>query len=363
MHYTYYASDILEAAMELAQSKALNSYSFRDCMNWMTELWQNCYERIAQVDEGYYSKTIQLKKTLTTLPPFVRNTVRVYAARDIGGRPDELPNRFPYREASMTDLNATNVYRISGMDIYCADVGRSGRIIWLEYTPEPPFITYTKNNRDPKILEEPPEPPATPNTRYGSWTLSGNGSTASPYRFTSMHDSTNVVYVQDLLVREKHTILAMFLDYPYIFITYEEDDTGDWSSWILKDAIKCPSWIRFNPFDYQGRPSHVKYLQVKWNDYTGMGCVIEDQDAPEKYKYKELGWTPDTIMWYPSPIMRNYMVAYMARKFADLNGAQIQAIENEIASVNYQIANFLARDKSAWFRFDRVLGPTLGDIL
>jgi hypothetical protein len=39
------------------------------------------------------------------------------------------------------------------------------------------------------------------------------------------------------------------------------------------------------------------------------------------------------------------------------------AVDSEIASADYQMANFLSKDKSAWFKFDRTVGPSLGDIL
>ncbi len=352
MKYTYFASDILEAAMELAQSKSLNSYSFRDCMNWMTELWQNCYERIAQIDDGYYSKTVRLTERLTHLPPFVRNTIKVYAARDQLDAPRRI-----YRASSMSDLTSYGTYHISGFDLYCPDA--TSRIMWLEYTPEPPFITYTKNNRDPRVLQPPaPIPPALPQ-RYGGFQITES---FGPHRYTatSLYDPTVSIDITTILERPDQTIISLIFDSPYVFVSYSDDKTGDWSSWIMKDIFEHTDRVFFNPFDFLGRPSRVKYCSVKWNDYTGMGCIVEDQ---ETNRILELGWTPDTVMFYPSPIMRNYLVANMAKKFADLNGAQVMAVESEVVSAQYQIANFLARDKSAWFRMDRVVGPTMGDLL
>lgn len=346
MRYTYYASDILESAMELAQSKALNSYSFRDCMNWLTELWQQCYERIAQVDDGFYSETVQLTDKLTHLPAFVKNSIKVYAARDIEGS-----QRIPYRASSMTDLHMSGMYHISGYDLYCPDVEH--RTIWLNYIPEPPFITFTKNNRDPKIIKE--RPPISDNIRYGAYIL-----LKDPYRLQSMHNKTTIKDISSLIERKGFTIETLILDYPYIFITYKDKATEDYSSFIYKDILTNPSAIFYNPFDYQGRPSRVKYLKAKWNDYTGMGVIVEDQ---EDGLIKELGWTPDTIMNYPSPIMRHYLVANLAKKFADINGAQLMAIENEVASANYELNNFLQVDKSAWMRIDRTTGRSIGDIL
>jgi len=347
--------------MELAQSKALNSYSFRDCMNWLTQLWQHCYERIAQIDEGFYSTTVQLTEKLTTLPPFVRNTVRIYASRDIIDAP-----RQPYKQSSMTDIQTPLTFHISGNDVLCPDVAR-GRWVWCEYTPEPPFITFTKNNRDPKLITPlPTDNPILPQRRYGGYMLEGNGTTALPYVFRSMHSPSNTFNVQHTFVKPGYTINALILDHPYVFISYEDNATKDWSSWILKDILDQDIPVPYNPFDFQGRPSQVRYIKAKWNDYTGMGVVIEDQldqDAQGNNRIKELGWTPDTIMHYPSPIMRNYLVANLASKFADLNGAQLTAVDNEVASASYQMANFLDKNKSAWVRMDRTTPRTLGDLL
>ena len=347
MKYTYYASDILESAMELAQSKALNSYTFRDCMNWLTELWQQCYERIAQVDEGFYSQTIQLTEKLTHLPAFIKNSVKVYAARDV-----QDSQRTVFRASSMSDLHTSGTYHISGFDIFCPDAVR--RTVWLNYVPEPPFITFTKNNRDPKILKEIPDT-GIPNMRYGNYQLSD-----APYKLTSMHDPTIVVDIHDYIYREGFDIVSLIVDYPFIFITYEDKVTKDWASYIYKDLLTHPTVMFYNPFDYQGRPSRVKYIKAKWNDYTGMGVIIQDQ---EDNLIKELGWTPDTIMHYPSPIMRHYLVAHLAKKFADINGSQLMAIENEVASANYELAHFLDVDKSAWVRIDRTTGRSMGDYL
>jgi hypothetical protein len=303
------------------------------------------------------------------MTPFVKNTVRVYECRNIE---DEL--RKPYKESSTTDMYVYGTFHISGYDLFVPN-GEEGYEIWCEYVPEPPFITFTKNNRDPKILAERPESVAymldglirdTGNKRYGGFDFSGRGTEADPFKFTNKYDYTIVIPVNELLYWEYHTLQTIILAYPYVFISYEDDKTGDWTSWIFKDIVDKVSKIRFNPFDYQGPESRVRYVNVHWNDYTGMGAVIEDQNDLDTYgkpKIKELGWTPDTVMWYPSPIMRNYLVAHLAKKFADLNSASIMAVDSEIASAKYQLDNFLQIDKSGIFRFERTVGPTLGDLL
>jgi hypothetical protein len=366
--------------MELAQSKALNQYSFRDQMNWLTELWQNCYERMAQIDEGFYSRTVKLTNRLTRMPPFVHNTVKVYSAIEKMGFPRRI-----YRASSYSDMEGTGVYHISGNDLYCPDAETGS--VWVEYVPAPPFITFTLNNRDPIILDKEPEHDYPFPQRYGPYRLehvydqATGKHTFTMVRLSDISDKTDVT---DELNGRGKGLDAVICDYPYVFVSYVDPDSktarepGDFSSYIIRDIMGRCEYTRFNPFDYMGRPSRVKYITAKWNDYTGKGVTVYDQDdsyeveEPDgkggfvkvvKYRIKELGWTPDTKMVYPSPIMRNYIVAHMAQKFADLNGSQLMAVENEVVAADYQMANFFAKDKSSWIRPERVTGHSLGDFL
>ena len=56
------ASDALEDAMRLAQTKAINSYSWSDCLNYLNYSWSDMYNRIAMIDDCYYSNTVLLTK-------------------------------------------------------------------------------------------------------------------------------------------------------------------------------------------------------------------------------------------------------------------------------------------------------------
>lgn len=395
MRYKYYASDILEAAQELSQNKALNSYSFRDLQNWLTSEWQYCYERIVQIEPGFYSKTVRLSGKMTKLPPFVKSSIRVYAARD----PYDMPRQV-YRQASMTDLTSYGMYYISGFDLYCRDAG--DRCVWLEYVPDPPFVTFTKNNRDPRILSVAPETPrayvltdagvvkyyyggvpTTPpsamiaksvaNCRYGAYYMYGSikasEQSSMPLMMRSFypipaHDGAAQqeieVNVGRILIKPNFTIISIILDSPYIFITYQDNNTNDYESWIIQDLMTDPSWTRYNPFDFQGRGSNVEYLDAHYNDYTGMGCIIHDHADD---KVKELGWTPDCIMEYPNEILRNYMVAHLASRFADLSEAKLTAVDKALYDANREMSDWMAKDKSAWMRMDRTVGRSLGDLL
>ena len=63
----HFASDALEDAMRLAQTKALNSYTFSDCINFLNYAWSDIYSRMAQIDDGYYGINIKLTSELNYL--------------------------------------------------------------------------------------------------------------------------------------------------------------------------------------------------------------------------------------------------------------------------------------------------------
>lgn len=350
MELKSYASDILEDAQILAQTKAFNSFSFRDCLNLLTELWGYCYERICLIDDGFYSRTVKLEQELTRLPPFVRHTIKVYHAQEVVGY-----NRHVYREAGMRDMVGAGTFYVSGNDLYCKDAIRVP--VWLSYVPAPPFVTFTKNNRDPKILDEAP-PEIAYDTRYGVYEISVSDEGA--ITFTSKLDTNYSVDGTDIFKRGDKDIVKLIPDYPYIFVSYEDTKTGDLSSYIFKNVLNSMEIIRFNPFDYQGRPSRVRFERARFNDYTGMGVTIYDQDDEQ---YKVLGWTPDTLLVYPTRVMYNYLVSHIAKRFASLNASTIPAVEEALAASRYEMNAFLKKDKSGWGRIDNVTRPTIGDYL
>jgi hypothetical protein len=349
MRLNSYASDVLEDAQVLAQVKSFNSFSFRDQLNLLTELWGYCYEKICLIDDGYYSTTVQLTQELTHLPPYVKNTVKVYHAQEIVGY-----NREVYKEAGMKDLVSGGTFYISGNDLYCRDA--VFRQVFLSYVPQPKFVTFTKNNRDPKILNEAP-PIVEATTSYGEYTLD---KTDDKYVFISKRDEDYTVDMTDAFTRPDKKVKTFILDYPYIFVTYYDTVIKNYESFIYKNVLGYMEVIRYNPFDYQGRPSNVQFLKARFNDYTGMGVVIQDHDDN---LIKELGWTPDTLLTYPSRIMYNYLVANIAKRFASLNGSMIPGVEEALAASRYEMGAFLKKDKSGWGRIDNVTRPTLGDLI
>lgn len=403
MRLESYASDVLEDAMILAQTKAINSFSFRDQMNTLTELWGYCYEKIALIETGYYSVCQRLTDELTHLPKHVRNSVQVFSARDPVGF-----TRRVYTASGMNDLTAPFTYHISGNDLYCRDV-RQGRIVWLEFVPEPPFVTFTKNNRDYKIFEgdkipykhgfrrptpselptnidEQPEviragvfDPTLYNYRYGMWRLTGHGTgggainyhdNPSSIIFTKMVPDLNtsseaVIDVTESLQRPDWRIITFILDYPYAFITYRHEVTGDYESYISNNLLVGGDLRRYNPFDFTGRFSNVEFLTAKFNDYTGEGVTIKDHNDIQNDEpvVKFLGFTPDTLMIYPTRIMYNYLVSHMAQRLAASNNSTIMAVELAVVQSEQEMAQFMKKNQSAWKKINNVTGPNMSDFL
>lgn len=143
-----FASDVLEDAMRLAQVKALNSFTFSDCANYLNYAWSDIYSRMAMIDDGYYGINVRLTSKLTKLPPFIKNSVQVYAAQAPIGYDREI-----FRSSGTADLMSGSTYRISGTDLWCPDAER--RTVWLYYVPQCPQVFFTMYNRDPKIYDFP----------------------------------------------------------------------------------------------------------------------------------------------------------------------------------------------------------------
>ena len=383
----HFASDALEDAMRLAQTKALNSYTFSDCISFLNYTWSDIYSRMAQIDDGYYGINIKLTSELTKLPPFVKNSLQVYSAQSPVGF-----NRFVYREAGATDMTSSGVYKISGTDLYCPDAAR--RTVWLYYVPACPQIFFTHHNRDPKLYENSINSDKTVvwghdtirSKKFNLFILSGMSDDGVQYdittasredilsitKWTMTHRGTGEIEdVSELLNAApmqdeddgQWKICYISCDYPYIFVTYEHSLTKEHISGFF-DSQK--QFNIYNPFDFTGRNSDVEYIDCHWNDKTGMSVYIKDwNDLDENNlpKIKELGWTPDTQLDYPVPEMYRYLVARLADKLAALNESNIMGVQKELVEAKYAFEAFIDRDKSAWKRIVNVNPPTIGDWL
>lgn len=372
-----YASDALEDAMRLAQTKSLNSFSFSDCINYLNYAWSDIYNRIAAIDSGYYSTTIKLTDRLTKLPPFVKNSVTVYSAqRPIGY------DRQVYISSGQADMNESFVYHISGNDLYCPDAVR--KTIWLNFVPACPQIFFTHHNRDPKIYEE---YKVNRNSYFGLYTLYGlipateeseeiiiDVSRGPEYISNEMISRCSSWYLEHKGTHDKKDItqnivrkntddgkwdlIYISCDYPYIFLTYKHSLTGKYISGFLDSTL---AFNEYNPFDFTGRKSNVEYLDCHYNDKTGIGVVIIDHN--DNGIIKELGWTPDTKLNYPIPEMYRYLVARLADKFSALNESNVMGVQKELAEAQFAFETQLDKNKSSWDRITNVNTPTLGDYL
>ena len=286
-----FASDALEDAMRLAQTKALNSYTFSDCLNYLNYVWSDIYSQICCIDAGYYSKTVRISSKITKLPKFVKNSIMIYAART----PTEP--RTIFRAQGENLYNERYTYKISGTDLYCPDAERT--TVWLEYAPQPAQIFFTHHNRDPKIY---PDGHAVERVSlYNLWKLIGDDTVdvadptvtqeqiAAVKKWELVH--RNVVAgnpnedITEFIVHEdspdgKWELKYITCDYPYIFCSYQHNITGEWKSGFLN---KEHTWTDYNPFEWVGRNDNVEYLACHYNDKTGLGVVVRDwNDQDEK---------------------------------------------------------------------------------
>ena len=379
-----YASDALEDAMRLAQTKALNSYTFSDSLNYLNYSWRDIYDRMAMIDDGYYGVNVRLTKRMTRLPPFVKNTVLVYAAQSPQGF-----DRIAYRSSGTTDMSSPGTYHISGHDLWCPDA--AVRRVWLYYVPACPQVFFTHHNRDPILHDDIPdtERSAIYNVHvlkaYNAdgdevvfdtseeghvgreglkeavrWTLERRGASAGG----DGEDITDALMIDEGDDEDgQWDICFVSCDFPYIFVSYENSITGRHISGFYDSSME---FNRYNPFDFMGRGSDVEYVKVKWNDKTGMGaCVLDynDRDAEGNARCKELGWTPDTLLDYPIPEMYRYLVARLAEKFSALNESNVMGVQKELVEAQFAFEAFLDRDKSAWKRIVNVNPPTITDWL
>lgn len=389
---TPYASDALEDAMRLAQTKSLNSYSFSDCMQHLNNAWSDIYSQLATIDSGYYSTCVRITNKLTHLPPFVKNCVSVFSARQLNDF-----NRQIYRPARNTDMCSSGTYMISGTDLYIPDADR--KIVWLEYVPQPQQIFFTHHNRDPKIipfaytksegvssLKEEFRPKY--NTLYNLYQLHGYDADGNEitdwdkdkfknikiWKLVHRADPTDYEDVTDDIVREcddgEWYITFISCKYPYIFVSYEHSITGEHYSGFFTKGME---WTEYNPFAYTGLNSNIEYIQVDWNDKSGMGVTIQDyndiinenddENGNGMPRVKTLGWTPDTKLIYPDPVVYRYLVARLADKLSALNESNVMGVQKELLEAEYAFSAFVNKNKAGFTRIQNVNPITAGDLL
>lgn len=359
-----YASDALEDAMRLAQVKAMNSYTFSDCFNYLNYTWSEVYNRMACIDSGYYSQNIRLTKRITRLPPFINNTVLVYRA----ARPTD--RRLVYKAAGNNDQVSSGTYRISGTEIFCPDA--ESCTIWMEFVPNAPQLFFTMYNRDPKIWIS---HDVVVKKNWGIFKLQGDGTDdwtaeqipeikqwtlASKADITGASDIDLNEYIVTAIPGEHWEICYISCDFPYIFMSFRHVLTQEhYSGFFTRDF----EWVEYNPFAFTGKNSNVEYIDCTWNDKTGMGVIVRDWNDIENDlpKIKELGWTPDTLLTYPNPCVYRYIVARLAEKFSVMNESNVMGVQSELVNARREFEAFVEKDKGSFKRINIVTGPTIED--
>lgn len=378
-----YASDALEDAMRLAQTKSLNSYTFSDCMEYLNYAWRDIYDRIAMIDDGYYGVNIRITKKLTKLPPHVKNSIMIYTAQS----PSDS-NRRVLRSSGTTDMMSSGTYRVSGTDLLCPEA--EFKTVWMYFVPACPQLFFTHHNRDPKLLDE---AEVKRGRDFGVYRLVGikhnefseevevniaasettEADITACFRWELRNRASISGYkedVTDYLVREqefdstgKWNLVYVSCDFPYIFVSYEHNITHEHlSGFFTKDF----EFVEYNPFSFTGRNNNVKYVACHWNDKTGLGVTIEDYNdlnSDDTPKLKELGWTPDTLLIYPAPEMYRYLVARLADKFSALNESNVLGVQKELVEAKFAFEAFLDKDKASWKRIENVNPPKMSDWL
>lgn len=356
-----YASDALEDAMRLAQTKSLNSYTFSDCLSFLNYVWSDIYSQICMVDSGYYSRTVRLKDKLTKLPKFVKNSISVYAAQS-----QTDCNRLIYRQSGDSDMLSSFTYRISGNDLYCPDATR--RTVFLEYCPQPQQIFFTHHNRDPKIYTDGMSEVYCSDYKVymlrGRYATNDDTVTIDPAKNPSdiskctewvlVHKSMNAeldIEITDRLLIDadddgRWELKYVSCDFPYIFVSYQHSVTSEWKSGFLDRNF---DFTLFNPFDFTGRNNNVEYVKVSWNDKTGMGAVVRDwNDLNETLlNIDKLPQKTGTIIFVENDfeyrasdeVAYKYRTGYYLSRFAtDYNYERIPSIKSDIDVATYMIA-------------------------
>lgn len=374
---TVFASDILEEAQSLAETKAYNSYSFKRLILLFNEVYRYCYEKVALIEDRFWAQTMKLNTTTTILPPFVKNTLEVYTT-DWFRHPDfNLRNRIKFKPANNQNRSAPGTFLLEGTNLICADAVR--REVYCDYVPEPPLLSFPFHNRDPKLLpvsELFPSGSIPANFiqstgRYGQFRYN-----YSEERFTCtlLSDLSVVVDFTDALNPdpEHYRVISFILDKrtdgpaanQLAFVSYEHIPTGDWSSFIVEDLLNRCLKVRYNPFAFNGDPSMVQYVKAETSPMTGMGVTIRKQDCiGTSEEFQELGYMPDSVITFPSPVMRLYIAARLAQRLADRNSTKILEIERAVAEATFSLSMFLDKKGSDLDRVNISVGRSPSDML
>ena len=411
-----YASDCLVEAMSLAQLKALNSFTFIDCLNYLNYAWSDIYNRMACIDSGYYAKTVRITRKETKLPKYVKNSILVYRAQEANSTARQI-----FRASGWDDMGGRDTYRIDGDTLFVPAAEQT--TVWLRFVPACPELFFTHRNRDPKILDTWEDKR---NRVYGLYTLVGKNPyvlAEEPYdpsqqyfeyeyttgkwldmsahvdetNFTKYYIKQDPADVVEFDIEDPNADLSkvtqwllvprtdiysptditkwvkiqgyywdvewVSCDFPYIFMNFKHRVTGEHKCGFLDRDL---FFIEWNGFDWTGRGTNCSYVYAKHNDRTGLAVHVKDWndlDQDGNPKVKEVGWTPDSIIDWPCPEAYRYLVARLAQKFAAMNESSVMGVEMELNEAKYAFEAFLQKDKSSWQRINNVNPATIADWL
>lgn len=352
-----YCSDAVHEAMRNAGIGSMNSFSWGEIQTFLNNTWRDVYQRLVVLDPGYYSTNIRLTKKCTKMPPFVMNSINVFHAKD-----PTYPNPQKFRESGWADLNSINTFHISGFDLYCP--AAEFKIIWCTFVPQPPDLWFPAHSRDPRILD-PMEPEV--NTQYLMYFLTQIDGKYWLFNkrahITQSTDPTD----EDIPIHEMLNMLGpdweityLSCDHPYLFMTLRNLWSNQHKCFIIKNIINDAQINEFNPFAYNGRDQDIEYIKCHHDDFTGLGVVIKDYSDG---LYKEVGFTPDTLLVYPCQEMYRLVVARLAEKFSLKSEANRMIVQSELASAEFAFDRFLPKNKASWQRISNVNSPTLSDLI
>ena len=271
--------------MRLAQVKALNSFTFSDCLNYLNYSWSDIYSRMAMIDDGYYGVNVRLTSKLTRLPPFIKNTVQIYAAQS----PTDYA-RDVFRSAGTGDLGAASTYRISGHDLYCPDAER--RIVWMYYVPACPQVFFTMYNRDPKIFTF---PSVTDTSAYGDATGIDHFDLNDFYTYGKQSDRYNYQTLKGYKLKK------------YTNVAYNNDD-HQWYSYNTGNDDPSYTYALLDPQPagqlkkYDDIPltvdNYTHYSAAYFSDTPAVLAKVENSWYKGEYTFTNVARNKDTNLWY-----------------------------------------------------------------
>jgi hypothetical protein len=351
-----YLSSIIEQGLHLADQPINAKFRFQDMMAFINERYKYIYKQMANVDKFFYGEIIQVTDRVFNIPMEYSNALMVFEARDKITR-----NREVYSEASNREIESPRTFSVEGRRVHIWGVGRTTYPIWIVLLPLAPTLSFPMYNRDFKILKEAPLPkPLVQSYQFYDITYETSAEHPEWENFgsivcTDKRDSTLTMDFGEKYNKLGKKIVSWIIDEAahVCFISYEDLYTHDWESHIINNFLCAnESCVRYNAFDYMGRGTHAKFLDASFNEYTGMGVVVQDKDDNDTIK--QTGCFVDTYMNYPSDVGINLLVAQIGQKWALQNQTQKPVVLEALASAKTAFEKYCDVQKASWQKVQMV---------